>query len=267
MRFFISYASEDRQAAEQVQLALIGAGHQVFFDKISLPPASDYQARIRLAVKKSDALIFLVTPHSVHPKSFCLTELDHARRQWPHPKGRVLPVMLEPTPLDSIPSYLRAVVIMEPTGNVPAAVVDAVAGMGGRVQRFLGFVRPLGYSLLGALLLALIYWWMIESDEVTIHNRYAGEITLTVNGQRTTLDASTATRIRLSEDGASLQLYSCGWEQLRTDAGQPVGCRWIPYSVFAGQTWDVIPIEPSPRIVMKERIGGAPLISGAQPRS
>ncbi len=263
MQLFLSYASADRQAAELIHLALIGAGHEVFFDKTSLPPASDYQTRIRLAIKKSDALVFLVSPGSVRAKSFCLTELDYARGQWPHPTGRVLPVMLAPTPLESIPNYLRAVVIMEPPGDVPAAVVGAVAGMGGRAQQLLKFIRPVGFSLVGALLLALTYWWMIRSHEVTIHNSYAEEITFTVNGQRTTLGASTATRIKLAEDGASLQLYSCGWEQMRTDEGQPMGCRWIPYSVFAGQTWDVIPVEPSPRIVMKEQIAGAPLISGA----
>ncbi len=254
MRLFLSYASEDREAAEQIYLSLIGAGHKVFFDRESLPPASDYQTRISLAVRKIDGFIFLVTPHSVQPKSFCLTELDYARKQWPHPKDRVLPVMLEPTPIESVPSYLRAVVIMEPTGDKPAAVVDAIAGMAGRVRRLLRFAWLAGYCLAGALLLALIYWRMIRSEEVAIYNLYGGEIAFSVNGRRSTLNASTAMRINVPENGASLLLYSCGWEQMRTDPGQPMGCRWIPYQLFAGQGWDVILTEPSPRIVMQQRL-------------
>jgi hypothetical protein len=41
MHVFVSYATEDRDAAEEVRLALSGGGHEVFFDRDSLPPAGD----------------------------------------------------------------------------------------------------------------------------------------------------------------------------------------------------------------------------------
>ena len=36
MKIFLSFASPDRSVAEEIQLALLGAGHDVFFDEASL---------------------------------------------------------------------------------------------------------------------------------------------------------------------------------------------------------------------------------------
>jgi hypothetical protein len=64
MRIFISYVSEDRDTAEEVHMALLGAGHQTFFDKAKLPPGQDYHSRIQAAVNQCDAFVFLIIPHS-----------------------------------------------------------------------------------------------------------------------------------------------------------------------------------------------------------
>jgi tetratricopeptide (TPR) repeat protein len=124
MRIFLSYASEDKDSAEQVYLALIPAGHQVFFDRAKLPPGGDFNSRIRQAVRESDLLIFLISPHSVARSSYALTELSFARDKWPHPLKSVLPVMLRETEFGSIPNYLKAITVLEPQGNVAAEVVD-----------------------------------------------------------------------------------------------------------------------------------------------
>ena len=91
MRLFLSYASEDQDLAEQIFLALTAAGHRVFFDKDSLPAGGDYHTRIRRAVDRSDAFVFLITPRSLAPGSFALSELKYARAKWVHPRGRVCP--------------------------------------------------------------------------------------------------------------------------------------------------------------------------------
>lgn len=67
MQISLSYASEDQELAEDIQLALSGAGHDVFFDEASLPPGGDYRARIAHAVKDADIFIFLISPNSVEP--------------------------------------------------------------------------------------------------------------------------------------------------------------------------------------------------------
>ena len=122
MIIFLSYASEQRDAAEQVNLALIGSGHKVFFDRETLPAGDDYHLRIRKAVEDSDAFVFLISPNSVKTGCYALTELKYARQRWPDPRRKVLPVMIEATEHRQVPNYLKAVTILEPEGNVPAEV-------------------------------------------------------------------------------------------------------------------------------------------------
>jgi len=123
---FLSYASEQRELAEEVALALRGEQHQVFFDRSALPEGEGYNARIREAIEACDVFIFLVSPQAVSPGRYTLTELRFAGQRWPNPAGRVLPVVVQPTDPAAIPAYLRAIVMLRPEGNVGAEVVAAV---------------------------------------------------------------------------------------------------------------------------------------------
>ncbi len=127
MKIFLSYASEDRPQAEEIQLALAGAGHEVFFDRESLPAGGDYHARIKASVDEAESFVFLISPDSVATGGYALTEMGYARARWPHPKGHVLPVVIQPTPFGTIPAYLKSVTVLEPSGNAAAEVVGAVA--------------------------------------------------------------------------------------------------------------------------------------------
>jgi hypothetical protein len=126
MRLFLSFASPDRRTAERIQLALLGAGHEVFFDEASLPAGSDYNSRIREAIATSDVYVFLISPHSVGEGRYVRTELRLVKAKWPKPWGYVLPVMIQPTEYDLIDPYLAAVTILEPHGNVSAEVAARV---------------------------------------------------------------------------------------------------------------------------------------------
>ena len=50
MNIFLSYASEDRDTAQAVALALRAQGHDMFFDREDLAPDDEYNARIRHAI-------------------------------------------------------------------------------------------------------------------------------------------------------------------------------------------------------------------------
>jgi TIR domain len=115
------------RSLNRCSFALTGAGHHVFFDKESLPAGGDYHARIRHAIEQSDIFIYLVSAKSVSEGSYALTELKYARAKWPHPKGRVIPVVLRDADRESIPNYLNAVTWLEPEGNIAAEVAAAVA--------------------------------------------------------------------------------------------------------------------------------------------
>lgn len=130
MKIFLSYASEDKVIADQTNLALVGGGHDVFFDKESMPPGCDYRTRIRREVERCDIFVFLISKYSVASGSFTITELRYARNNWPYPKNRVLPVRVGDVAWDMIPSYLTAISVFEPEGNVPSEVLMAVSRIG-----------------------------------------------------------------------------------------------------------------------------------------
>lgn len=129
MKIFVSYPSDQRDLAERLRLALEGEGHEVFTDRAELKEGEPFHAALRAAIDDSDAMVFVVTPRAVAPGSYALSELDQAERRWRTPGGRVLPVMVEPTPLASIPAYLRSVTLLEPRGDIVAETVAAVARM------------------------------------------------------------------------------------------------------------------------------------------
>ena len=133
MKIFLSYAAEDRAVAEQIALALKGRGDQVFFDRDSLPAGAEFYQRIQNAIDESDFLIFLISADSVQRGSYALTELKSARLKWPHPKNRVLPVLVRPVDLAAVPAYLQALTILEPEGNTAAEVLMAMSESSRRV--------------------------------------------------------------------------------------------------------------------------------------
>jgi formylglycine-generating enzyme required for sulfatase activity len=126
MKIFLSYSSKDRTLVEPIYLALRAQRHKVFFDRTDLPPGEEYDIRIRQAIEGSHLFVFLASPESLEPGSYTLTELGIAEKTWEHPAGKLLPVLLRPMGLDQLPAYLKSVTLLEPEGNVPAAVADAV---------------------------------------------------------------------------------------------------------------------------------------------
>jgi hypothetical protein len=129
MKIFLSYPSEQFALCDQIRQGLINAGHEVFFDRQSLPSAGDYVANIAAQLESSDAMIFVVTRRSVADGSYTRTELKLAARRWPSPVNRVLPVEIEPVPISELPAYLKSVTLLQPEGNPVAETVDALETM------------------------------------------------------------------------------------------------------------------------------------------
>jgi HKD family nuclease len=127
MRIFLSYASERRQIAELLSLALVAEGHEVFFDRSSLPQGQAYDGKIRRAIEECNLFIFMISPESVEPGSYTLSELAFMRKRAPAPGDQVLPVTVASVPIESVPTYLRALTIMEPVGNLTADVLAKVS--------------------------------------------------------------------------------------------------------------------------------------------
>lgn len=127
MRIFLSYPSEHAALAERLALALEAENHEVFFDRHDLDAGAAFHGRLRAGIARAEAMVFLVAPESVARGSYTLTELELARQRWPKPSGRVLPVMVAPTPIEALPPYLSTVTLLEPRGEPIAETVAAVA--------------------------------------------------------------------------------------------------------------------------------------------
>lgn len=125
-KIFISYASEDKNIAEQIYLALSGEEYDVFFDRTSLPPAGNYNEHLKKGVQQSDLFVFLISPDSVKEGSYALSELKFCKEKWKHPKNHVLPVIIRKTDSSKIPNYLKAVTFLEIEGNIPAEVANSI---------------------------------------------------------------------------------------------------------------------------------------------
>ena len=155
---FLSYASSLNETAKQIELSLKGEGYAVFRDRSMLPPGETFDARIHAAVEDSDLFVFLISPESVSPGRYTLTELKFAEQKWAHPTRRVLPVMVEETPKEAIPSFLRAVTILKPSGNLVAEVAAEVARLTAPWWLRMLAPRRLVPVVVAAILLVVAAW-------------------------------------------------------------------------------------------------------------
>lgn len=242
MKLFISYPSDEKTLAEQLRLALEAEGHEVFTDRAELKEGEPYHEALREAIEDSDALVFLITPRSIRPGSYALTELDIAQRRWRSPGGRVLPVLAQPTPIEDIPPYLRSVTLLQPKGDLVAETVAAVDRLRGRLPP-------------RAWLVALAAVVLAAAGAYVAYDR--AEQKRAQDKARTELQAAElAAAIQLCEAGS----HAVAWQQFETlVAGRPgeeavrtaredCGMRWLREARVAGEKETfgalVAPIQP-----------------------
>ena len=146
MKVFLSYASQDIVSAKAIYLALRDQGHSVFFDRAELPAGDEYHNRIRVAVEKSRLFLFLISPNAIDAGSYTLTELDIAEKTG----KKILPVLLEKTPIEALPASIKAITFLQPEGNLPAAVAAEVHRIASTLRRRL-IKQSLGAMFLTAI--------------------------------------------------------------------------------------------------------------------
>jgi hypothetical protein len=137
MKIFLCYASQDREQAKSIYLALRDQGHKVFFDRADLPAGEEYHNRIRGAIQKARLFIFLLSPNAIDSNSYTLEELSIAENAG----AKLLPVVLREAAMEQIPAALKAVTFHQAAGNLAASVAAevhriAVDLMWKRVRRF-----------------------------------------------------------------------------------------------------------------------------------
>jgi formylglycine-generating enzyme required for sulfatase activity len=233
LKIFLSYASEDRAVAEQLALALGAAGHDVFFDREDLPPGDEFHSRIRRAIERSDQFVFLVSPYALDAGSYTLTELEIARKTWPNPARRVLPVLVRPTELAGIPGYLKSVTLLAPEGNVVASVVDA----GHRIARARRQALLTRCALAGAGLAVLVaafgVYWLRHSDADEITGKDGAPALRVPRGVFTMGDDENAPRREIYTDGFYI-------DKFEVTAGRYAGFMKATGPIRPPEGWDEI---------------------------
>lgn len=159
MRIFISYAREQSDIADRIAVGLKQEGYDVFFDRDDLPPGEGYDREIRRRIRGAQLFICLVSPDSLDPKSYAVTELDIARRRWPDPSGSVLPVLVAEAPWDRVPGYLSSVTVLKHRGNLTADVLARVEVLARKRQRRILIRTAIAAALVAAAVTAAIVLW------------------------------------------------------------------------------------------------------------
>ncbi len=163
MKIFLSYASQDRDVAQSIHRALLEQGHDVFFDREDLPPGEEFHIQIRRAIEGADLFVFLISENAIDAGSYTLNELDIAEKKLAQASGRLLPVLLQPMPLDRIPTFAKSVTLLQSPGNVPAAVADAVNRIA--VKRRRARLGKMGGAALAVALIGAGIWFLRSTSE------------------------------------------------------------------------------------------------------
>jgi hypothetical protein len=130
---FLSYASDDRPAAQAIRDALDAAGIDVWFDRDRLMAGDLFEGRIRRFIEQASLFVPVLSRACVTPeRRFFRLEWEHAQRtalMAPESSRFILPVVIDDLPADhdDIPDRFRGTHWQRaPGGIVPPDFVDLV---------------------------------------------------------------------------------------------------------------------------------------------
>lgn len=106
MKVFISYAETDRDLAETAARTLMEAGLDVWLDVWEVLPGDNLAAALAGALQAAEAMVLLLTPHSVESK-MVQSELSYALGKKSF-KGRLVPVYADVEDAD-VPWVLKEI--------------------------------------------------------------------------------------------------------------------------------------------------------------
>jgi hypothetical protein len=122
MRVFLSYTTADEDFAKELGSQLSRQGCDVWDPSEQLFPGDNWLLKIGEALKKSKAMVVLLSPDSIK-SDWVRREIEYAVGDRNY-KGRVFPVVVRPT--DEVPWILRKFPILRANHN-PAEIGKRIA--------------------------------------------------------------------------------------------------------------------------------------------
>ncbi len=122
MQVFLSYSQADKDFAEQLTSELVKHGYDVWDPEIEMSPGGRWVDQIGQALKRSRAMVVLLSPDSAKSDlvrlniSYALTNRNYA--------GRLFPVLVRPT--EDFPWILREFQFLRANNN-PAEIGRRIA--------------------------------------------------------------------------------------------------------------------------------------------
>ena len=115
MKVFISYSQEDKKYASLIAERLRDAGHEVWYDAWALRLGDNLIEKINEGLKDTDALIVIVSEHSLRSKWVMHEFSALALGDLSSKKSRIIPVLIDKT---SVPQYLARYVYVDLTSDL-----------------------------------------------------------------------------------------------------------------------------------------------------
>lgn len=119
IRVFLSYASEDRDQAEELYDRLLEAGCEPWMDKRDILPGEKWTLSIYRAIRRADFFLACISPRAVGKRGFLQTEIKQGLSYWQEKLDDdiyIIPVRLESCEVPEPLNQFEWVDIFEPEG-------------------------------------------------------------------------------------------------------------------------------------------------------
>jgi WD40 repeat protein len=105
LKVFISYSRRDLEFAQRIVAALEARGIAPKIDTRDLPTLEDWRRELLGFIREADAVVFIVSPNSIAPKSVCAWEVEQVAKL----NKRLAPIVLERVSDDLIPDAIAKI--------------------------------------------------------------------------------------------------------------------------------------------------------------
>lgn len=110
---FLCYSRDDRTFVNRLYNELHGDGRRVWMDLNSIPASTLWEKEIFAGIEAADNFIFIISPSSLRPESFCHKELAHASAN----NKRIIPLLQQAVNDSDIPPVLAQYERLDFLGN------------------------------------------------------------------------------------------------------------------------------------------------------